>query len=129
MPIIENGHEAIISKIDFNTVQKVLAADTRRSATRDTVLPFSGLILCGECGNSMMRHTVTANGLWSGKKDEMHNWISEFLKHENLATIESSVIVTFIDNILIYADKRVEIVFRWRSECDWLETALAKEIK
>ncbi|MEG0214569.1 MAG: hypothetical protein RR685_00290 [Hungatella sp.] len=59
----------------------------------------------------------------------MHTWISEFLKHENLATIERSAIVTFIDNILIYADKRVEIAFRWQSECDWLETALAKEIK
>lgn len=58
--VIEDSHEAIISKIDFDSVQKVLKCDTRRSPGGKAVELFSGMIFCGDCGASMVRKTVPA---------------------------------------------------------------------
>lgn len=58
--IIEDSHEAIISKIDFDSVQKLLKCDTRRSPGGKAVGLFSGMIFCGDCGASMVRKTVPA---------------------------------------------------------------------
>lgn len=58
--IIEDSHEAIISKIDFDSVQKALKCDTRRSPGGKAVGLFSGMIFCGDCGASMVRKTVPA---------------------------------------------------------------------
>ncbi len=58
--VIEDSHEAIISKIDFDSVQKVLRCDTRRSPGGKAVGLFSGMIFCGDCGASMVRKTVPA---------------------------------------------------------------------
>ena len=58
--VIENSHEAIISEIDFDSVQKVLKCDTRRSPDDKAVGLFSGMLFCGDCGASMVRKTVPA---------------------------------------------------------------------
>lgn len=58
--VIADSHEAIISKIDFDSVQKVLKCDTRRSPDGKAVELFSGMIFCGDCGASMVRKTVPA---------------------------------------------------------------------
>ena len=58
--VINDNHEAIISKIDFDSVQKVLKCDTRRSPDGKAVQLFSGMIFCGDCGASMVRKTVPA---------------------------------------------------------------------
>lgn len=58
--VIEDSHEAIISKIDFDSVQKVLQCDTRRSPDGKAVQLFSGMVFCGDCGASMVRKTVPA---------------------------------------------------------------------
>lgn len=58
--VIEDSHEAIISKIDFESVQKVLKCDTRRSPDGKVVGLFSGMVFCGDCGASMVRKTVPA---------------------------------------------------------------------
>ena len=56
--VIEDSHEAIISGIDFDSVQKVLKCDTRRSPDDKAVGLFSGMLFCGDCGASMVRKTV-----------------------------------------------------------------------
>ena len=61
--IVENNHDAIIERNDFETIQRVLALDTRTSVGGEAVEFFSGLLFCGECGASMVRKTVS-----SGKK-------------------------------------------------------------
>ncbi len=43
--VTEDSHEAIISKIDFDSVQKVLKLDTRRSPDGEAVGLFSGMAL------------------------------------------------------------------------------------
>ena len=60
--VLRNNHEAIISQEDFDTVQKVLALDTRRGTDSDVVGLFSGMLFCGDCGASMIRKTVPAGG-------------------------------------------------------------------
>ncbi len=60
--VTEDSHEAIISKIDFDSVQKVLKLDTRRSPDGEAVGLFSGMVFCGDCGASMVRKTVPAGG-------------------------------------------------------------------
>lgn len=61
--VIPDSHEAIIPREDFDSVQKVLSLDTRRSPEDNNVQLFSGMVFCGECGASMVRKTVP-----SGKK-------------------------------------------------------------
>lgn len=61
--VVEGHHEAIIDPYDFETVQQVLALDTRTSVSGKAVECFSGLVYCGECGSAMVRKTVP-----SGKK-------------------------------------------------------------
>ena len=58
--IVENCHEAIIDRYDFESVQKVLALDARTSESGKAVELFSGMVYCGECGGAMIRKTVPA---------------------------------------------------------------------
>ena len=56
--VIPDSHEPIVRREDFETVQKVLTLDTRRSPNDSNVQLFSGMVFCGECGASMVRKTV-----------------------------------------------------------------------
>lgn len=58
----ENAHDAIISKQDFELVQKIAKLDTRTSPHGDKVYLFSGILVCGSCGGRMTRKTNTTNG-------------------------------------------------------------------
>lgn len=53
--IVENTHEPIIGKEDFETVQKLLMRNTRKAPARTEVYLFSGYVRCGDCGRSMSR--------------------------------------------------------------------------
>ena len=55
---VENAHEAIIRRHDFDLVQKILGLDTRTSPGKDKVFLFSGILICGCCGERMTRKTV-----------------------------------------------------------------------
>lgn len=61
--VVEDNHAAIIDRFDFETVQRVLALDTRTSVSGKAVELFSGMVYCGECGAAMIRKTIP-----SGKK-------------------------------------------------------------
>ena len=54
----EEAHEAIILKHNFDLVQKIMRLDTRTSPDKDKVYLFSGILICGSCGNRMTRKTV-----------------------------------------------------------------------
>ena len=56
--VIENNHEPIIDKFDFETTQRVLAMDTRTAQAGQPVELFSGITYCGECGGALIRKTV-----------------------------------------------------------------------
>ncbi len=50
--IIENTHEPIISQHDFDLVQE-LRKNKRRRQNCGTINPFSGMIYCADCGNTL----------------------------------------------------------------------------
>lgn len=56
--VVQDSHEAIITRSDFERVQQVLALDTRTCKNEDVVQLFSGMVFCGDCGASMIRKTV-----------------------------------------------------------------------
>lgn len=56
--ITENAHKPIISKEDFELIQKLLQIDTRTSPCQDSVYMFSGMLICKCCGNRLTRKTV-----------------------------------------------------------------------
>lgn len=56
--IVRNTHEAILSEEDFETVQKVMQTDTRTSPGRKELYLFSGMLICGDCGEIMVRKLI-----------------------------------------------------------------------
>ena len=59
---VENAHEAIIQRQDYELVQKILRLDTRTAPAGKGVYLFSGLLICGSCGGSMARKVLTSGG-------------------------------------------------------------------
>lgn len=55
---VERTHDAIIEKPVFDEVQRLLQFDTRTPPEREAVYPLSGLVYCGDCGQSMVRRRV-----------------------------------------------------------------------
>lgn len=53
--VVENTHEAIISREVFQRVQELLRRDTRTAPGEQTLYLFSGLLRCGDCGKAMCR--------------------------------------------------------------------------
>ena len=97
--VVENCHEAIINRYDFESVQKVLAMDTRTSVSGKAVELFSGLIYCGECGSAMIRKTVP-----SGKKRYVYYICSA---HKNEKTCSAhSMRIEDLDEIALEALKK-----------------------
>lgn len=59
---VENTHEAIIPKEDFELVQKLMLCDTRTSPEKTKLYLFSGFLYCGGCGSNMVRKVIKSNG-------------------------------------------------------------------
>lgn len=53
----EETHRAIITRQDFSLVQRIQCLDTRTPSDQNTVYLFSGVLICGCCGNRMTRKT------------------------------------------------------------------------
>lgn len=65
---IENHHEAIISRRDFDIVQRLLGLDTRTSPKDDAVAPLAGIVVCADCGMPMSKKITSC----AGKKYEYY---------------------------------------------------------
>lgn len=59
---IEHAHEPIISPVIFARVQYILSLDTRAAPGNKKTYPFAGLLVCADCGQAMVRHTITTTG-------------------------------------------------------------------
>lgn len=53
--IVENTHEAIISRDIFGRVQRLLLRDTRTAPQKGQCYLFSGFLRCADCGKAMTR--------------------------------------------------------------------------
>lgn len=59
---VENTHEPIVSKETFELVKRVMLLDTRTAPHSDSLYIFSGILVCGYCGNRMTRKIVYSRG-------------------------------------------------------------------
>ena len=53
--IVEGTHEPIISKDDFDRVQKMLHAGVKGSANNGSIDLFAGLLKCADCGHALIK--------------------------------------------------------------------------
>ncbi|MDR1209844.1 MAG: recombinase family protein [Clostridiales bacterium] len=61
--IVRDGdHEAIISELDFELARELASKDTRLPSADGRLYLFSGMIVCGACGQPMVVKTTTAKG-------------------------------------------------------------------
>lgn len=59
---IENAHEALIDKDQFDIVQRLLTEDSRSLRDSNQAHPLSGRVFCGVCGSVAKRVMVSARG-------------------------------------------------------------------
>lgn len=100
----ENTHEPIISKEDFNKVQKIIKSnEKRKSAPKlENYSKFRGILKCGDCGGAMTRQEdfrenrnisnyVCMTHLQVASKCSTHKIKSEELENIVLETIQLQV--------------------------------------
>ena len=46
-------------------------------------------------------------------------WMEQFRKHQDIDVLDRTIVVSLIERILIFRDRRVEIVYRWQNEFQW----------
>jgi len=108
---VENTHEAIIGKQDFELARRISRLDTRSSPGGDSVYLFSGILICGSCGARMTRKAVPYKGekyhyyycpttkkrgcekATMLKEDVLHEYVLECVKAQiiNVASIDSII--------------------------------------
>lgn len=81
---VEDNHEAIITKKDFNLVQDLQKQDTRISPKENTLYLFSGLLKCADCNGNMIRKTVP-----SGAKKSLIYYVCGTNKYEKTCSCHS----------------------------------------
>lgn len=59
--IVENTHQPIIKREDFDKVQGLLKKDTRTAPMQKNLYLFSGFLRCADCGKAMTRSAVRGN--------------------------------------------------------------------
>ena len=101
---VPDAHEPLIAKQDFELVQRIRRLDTRTSPKRDTVYLFSGVLICGCCGNRMTRKTNRVKGKEyhyyycpTGKKHGCTNPV--MLKESDLVECVKDSLKGYIDNV------------------------------
>lgn len=57
---VEDSHPAIVTKRNFDTVQRIMQRDIRIAPAEETVYPFSVYLKCADCGQNMVRKHYTA---------------------------------------------------------------------
>jgi len=105
----ENTHEAIIRKQDFDLVQKIMKLDTRISPNKNKVYLFSGILICGGCGNRMTRISVPykENKYYyyhcpTGKKNGCT--LSNMIKESDLINCVSQNLKSHIRNVISFEE-------------------------
>ena len=115
--VVENCHEPIIDRYDFESVQKVLALDTRTSVSGTAVELFSGIVYCGECGSAMIRKTVP-----SGKKRYVY-YVCSAHKNEKSCSAHSMRIEALDEIVLVALKKHIRDVIDLSNLLELTDTA------
>ena len=114
---IESNHEAIISRREFDIVQRLLSLDTRVPVNGEALYPLAGLILCADCGSPMIKKDVPAGGkiysyyVCSGSvnkngctshripKDKLEETVLDLLREHIKAVLDLEHILKYIEDV------------------------------
>lgn len=102
---VEDAHEAVVGRGEFDLVQVLLARDTRTAPEREKVFPLAGMVFCGGCGAPMVRKTVPSGGrryvyyVCSGHKSDRascssHSFPAKKLEESVLALSEAADVIS-----------------------------------
>lgn len=101
---VADAHEPIITRQDFELVQRISGIDTRTSPNKDTVYLFSGILICGCCGARMTRKTNRIKGKEynyyycpTGKKNGCRTPV--MLREDDLKNVVWQTMKSYIDNV------------------------------
>ena len=101
---VADVHEALITKQDFELVQRISGLDTRTSPNKNTVYLFSGILICGCCGARMTRKTNRVKGKEynyyycpTGKKHGCAHPV--MLREDELMEVVWQTVKCYIDNV------------------------------
>lgn len=113
--VAKNTHEAIISELDFELVQKIMRLDTRTTPNGNSVYTFSGVVICGCCGARMRRRRTKYKGVYTnylfcptGKNNgcsDTHLIREDVLENVVLSAVKSQVqAIVKLDELLSQID-------------------------
>lgn len=111
----ENAHEAIISRSQFELVQRILSEDTRSPKGKNRVHIFSGKVFCADCKSTLIRKVCK-----SGKKEYAYlicsgykNGTTECFSHSIKEEVLCKTVLTFLKaqlDILLETEKALKAI-------------------
>ncbi len=107
---VEDAHEAVVGRGEFDLVQVLLARDTRTAPEREKVFPLAGMVFCGGCGAPMVRKTVPSGGkryvyyVCSGHKSDRASCSSHSFSAKKLEESVLALVQTFIGKVLALSE-------------------------
>ena len=140
---VEQSHESIIDMETFDKAQMILKrASERNKPTRpvNTRYPFTGKIVCGNCGKHYQRRTTKGRAYWHcstylehGKaacpakqipEEILLSVTAETLGAENF---DEQVFLELVDHIEVFAANRLRFVFYdgQTHDCEWKDRSRA----
>lgn len=99
---VEDMHDAIISKSEFDLVQEILLKDTRVSPEQAEVFPLAGMVFCAGCGEPMVRKTVPSGNkryvyyVCSGNKKDKNTCSSHIISEKVLTESVTGLVRGYI---------------------------------
>ena len=131
---VEDSHEGIISKDDFNKVQEILKmrkANINWKVKSPLILPFSGLLECGCCGKHYTRKTTPYKHIWlcrtnndKGIKACNSKQVPEDILFEttnkvlNTTSFDEKLFKKKIEKIVVHNDNLLTYVFKDGNKVD-----------
>ena len=111
---VRNSHEPIIEPEVFDRVQEILAESTKRRAKVRTKHPFSGRLICGDCGSFYghkvwrLRSTGEHYNVWycNHKYDGDKTCDSPRLRDEEVKEAFEKMLQKYGDSNPVYTDER-----------------------
>lgn len=64
-----------------------------------------------------------------GKKEMKSGWIQKFVQYQGITELTREIVVTLIDRIYVYEDKRIRIDFNYRDEIEYYQELLNQKTK
>lgn len=132
---VKHTHEPVISQNEFDIVQRLLLTDTRVSPGKEEIHLFSGLLYCGNCGQTLNRRQVRRGekryvyyGCYSEKKkircpgavireDQLTQVVLETLRCQVCLFLDTEQLLRHADQIPL-RQKEVEYVDQKLLDCE-----------